>query len=251
MATALPRHRTGRSSRTLLPATSLVALFVALLTVCGIGTAHAASGYKYWNYFHIENGKYVFAQTGPADFTPKNGTVEAYRYGVSSTATGLHPRTGATTYSEKAICAGSKARTGHKRVGVLLDYGSAADAANGETPPKPRAACAVVPVNANGQQVLDAVARVRLEKSLTCGIDGYPVATCSVTVKNAPAGSKGQRVGFAMPAKASGAGTSPRPAASGSRPTDGGVPWPLVGVAVGVVVVGGGALALSRRSRSA
>lgn len=229
------------------PLGTLSVLLLALLFVAGTArTADAADGYKYWNYFHVQNGKYVFAQTGPADFTPKNGAVEAYRYGLSSTADGITPRTAATTYTVADICAGTKAKTGQKLVGVLLDYGTAADAESGETPPKPRAACAAVPTAANGQQVLDAVADVRIEKQLTCGIDGYPVKSCSVTVKNPPAAATGQTVDFALPAAASDTKTtSGTPASSVNE--EGGVPWPLVGVVLAVVVLGGGAFALSRR----
>jgi hypothetical protein len=229
----------------------LVVLLLAALSVVGTaGTASAADGYKYWNYFHVEGGKYVFAQTGPADFTPKDGTVEAYRYGLSSTAEGLTPRTEATSYTVDDICKGTKAQAGQKLVGVLLDFGTAEDAEAGQTPPEPRAACAAVPTGANGQQVLDAVADVRVENQLTCGIDGYPVKGCSVTVKNppTPAGTE-QTVDFSLPASATGTDdAATKPASDGD---DDGVPWPLVGVLAAVVVLGGGAFALSRRNKTA
>lgn len=240
MATALRR-----------PAGALTVLLLALLFVAGTArTADAADGYKYWNYFHVEGGKYVFAQTGAADYTPKDGAVEAYRYGLSSSADGIAPRTGATTYTVEDICKGTEAKQGQKLVGVLLDYGTAADAESGETPPKPRAACAAVPTNANGQQVLDAVADVRVENQLTCGIDGYPVKTCSVTVKNPPAAATEKTVDFALPASATDSKDAANtPAASDSD--EGGVPWPLVGVVAAVVLLGGGAFALSRRGSRA
>lgn len=226
---------------------ALLALLLSTLLVrAGAGAAHAADGYKYWNYFHVKAGRYVFAKTGPGDFVPANGSVEAYRYGLSSTAAGLAPRTAPTTYAVDDLCKGSSAEAGEKRVGVLIDYGTAADAAKGEKPPEPRAACAVVPTKANGQQVLDAVADIRLDKQLLCGIDGYPVKSCAVTVGNPPAKAKERPVDFALPA--------PNPA-SGSAPAaqqgDGGVSWPLVGALAAVVVIGGGAFALSRRNRTA
>jgi hypothetical protein len=219
----------------------LAGLLAPLVLLLGAGTADAADGYKYWNYFHVTGGKYVFAKTGPGGYTPKDGSVEAYRYGLSSTAKGILPRTAATTYTAADICTGTKAASGQKRVGVLIDYGTAADADQGTTVPKPRAACAVVPTNANGLQVLDKVAKVRVEKQLTCGIDGYPVRTCSVTVKNPPAATKEANVSFAMPARTS----QQKPAAASD--SGGGVSWPVVGVVAAVVVLGGGALLLSRR----
>jgi hypothetical protein len=228
----------------------LLTLLSALLVVGSTaGPAQAADGYKYWNYFHVENGKYVFAQTGPADYQPKNGAVEAYRYGVSSTADGVAPRTEATTYSVDDICKGVEAKEGQKLVGVLLDYGTAEDAGSGETPPEPRAACAAVPTKANGQQVLDAVADLRVEKQLTCGIDGYPVKGCSVTVKNPPAAAQNS-VDFTLPKSAteqSDAGSTQ----AAEQTDDSGFPWTLVVVVVVVLVLAGGGLAVARRGRNA
>jgi hypothetical protein len=234
MATALPRR---------ILALLAVAGFALFLVGTSAGTAHAADGFKYWNYFHVKAGKYSFATTGPSGFKPANDSVEAYRYGLSSTAAGLTPRAAATEYTIDDLCKGQSAKSGQKRVGVLIDYGTAADAANGETPPKPRGDCAVVPTNANGQQVLDKVADVRVEKQLVCGIDGYPVKGCSVTVKNPPPPAKTTNVAFTLP-KASDTGAS-------KTQDDGGVPWSLVGVVAAVVVIGGGALALTRRNRTA
>jgi hypothetical protein len=224
----------------------LLSMLSMLLLVAGTGAAQAADGYKYWNYLHVKAGRYVVATTGPSDHTPEDGSVEAYRYGLSSTAAGVAPRTAATTYSVDKICATSPTpKAGQKRVGVLIDYGTAAEAARGEAPAKPRAACAVVPAAATGQQVLDAVADIRLDKQLLCGIDGYPVKSCSVTVKNPRRKAKQQPVAFAMPAKPA---ADDAPAAAGS---DGGFSWPLAGVLGAVVLIGGGAVALSRRKQSA
>jgi hypothetical protein len=225
----------------------LLTLLSALLVVGGTaGPAQAADGYKYWNYFHVENGKYVFAKTGPADYKPADGAVEAYRYGLSSSAAGLPPRVPATKYTVDDICKNVDADAGQKRVGVLLDYGTPADAAAGDTPPKPRATCAVVPSAANGQQVLDAVTDLRVENQLVCGIDGYPVQGCSVTVKNPPPAATDKKVAFTLPPEAKSGNAKP----AATVQDEGGVPWTLVGVVAAVVVIGGGALALTRRNRA-
>jgi hypothetical protein len=221
----------------------LLTLLSALLVVGGTaGPAQAADGYKYWNYFHVENGKYVFAKTGPADYQPKDGAVEAYRYGLSSTADGIAPRTD--------ICKGVEAKEGQKLVGVLLDYGTAEDAGSGETPPEPRAACAAVPTKANGQQVLDAVADLRVQNQLTCGIDGYPVKGCSVTVKNPPAAAAPDSVDFTLPKSATGQSDAGSPQTA-EQTDDSGFPWTLVVVVVVVLVLAGAGLAVARRGRNA
>lgn len=243
MATQIVSRSTGILTSLL---TSTVAgLLLAVVGIVGTaGTAHAADGFKYWNYFHVQDGKYVFATTGPGDFTPKDGTVEAYRYGLSSTAEGLTPRTPATEYTVEDLCKGQEAGEGEKRVGVLIDYGTPADAEGGQTPDEPRGACAVVPEGANGQQVIDAVADVRIQDALLCGIDGYPAKGCSVTVKNPPAPAKEEAVSFTLPQDAQTRNAS-------STPDDDGSAWPLVGAGAAVVLIGGGALALNRRGKRA
>lgn len=226
------------SSRRLL-ATVGVLLLAALVVGTTSGPATASAGYRYWNYFHVKASSYVFAKTGPGDYTPKNNAIEAYRYGTSTTSKGLEPRADLTTYTIGKICGATKVPAGKKRVGFLIDYGTSADAASGEKPPKPRAACAVVPSNANGQQALAAVAQVRVEKFL-CGIDGYPVSTCSVTVKNPPATHQSD-VTFALPASA-----TKHPTGGSS---DSGNSTPLVaGIVVVLLLAGGGVLLARRRS---
>jgi len=237
----------------------LTALVASLLWATGAAAAQAATGYRYWNYFHVKAGGYAFATTGPAGYVPKDGSVEAYRYGLSAGPKGLAPRSAADRYSVTDLCAATNAGAGQKRVGVLLDYGTAADAPSGQTPPKPRGACAVVPADANGQQVLDEVSDLRLDKQLVCGIDGYPASGCSVTVKNAPKPAKEQQVSFTLPAKAESSttadgasgGNGSDTASSSQDQNDGGTSWTLVVVVAAVVVLAGAGLLLARRRRDA
>ena len=238
MASSASRTRGGLHHRLL--ATLLAAGLAALVVGLSAGTANAATGYRYWNYFHVQNGQYAFAKTGAGDYTPANGAVEAYRYGTSTTSKGLPPRADLSKYDFGAICAGAKAPSGQKRVGVIIDYGTKADAPSGQVPPAPRAACAVVPANANGQQVLDAVAQVR-QHPYTCGIDGYPATGCSVTVKNASE-SAGAAVPFTLP-KAAQPGTS----STGASSSGGLGPWPWVALAVICIALALGAYAMNRR----
>lgn len=233
---AVITHPTGRR----LLASLFAGLLAALMVGLGAGAANAATGYRYWNYFHVQNGQYTFAKTGAGDYTPKNGAVEAYRYGTSTTSKGIPPRADLSKYDFAAICKGTKAASGQKRVAVIIDYGTKADAPSGETPPAPRTACAAVPSNANGQQVLDAVAQVR-QHPYTCGIDGYPASGCSVTVKNATE-STGQPVSFALPKAASGS-SSAGSATGGS----GAGPWPWVALAVICLALAWGAYAMNKR----
>lgn len=221
-------------------------LLAALVVGATSGIAHAEDGYRYWNYFHEKSGSWEFSQKGAADVTPKDGDIEGYRFGTSTISEGLEPRVDLAEVNFAAVCAEEEADAGEKRVGVLLDYGTAADA-EGETPPEPRGACAVAKEDASGQQVLEAVADVRVEKSLTCAIDGYPVKGCGTPVADAEVAQNEQPVAFDLPSAAD----SEADAATDEDSAGGGLLWPLVGVALLVVVIGVAALVLGRRSRSA
>ncbi len=219
----------------------VLALLLSALVVGGTaGTAHAANGYRYWNYFHVKNGSFAFATTGPAGYVPKDGATEAYRYGTSTTDQGLTPRADLAKLGFTDVCADTEAQAGKKRVAVLIDYGTKADAAGAKVP-APRAACAVVPAKANGQQVLGAVAEVRSSKGMDCAVDGYPASGCGAPVKNATVPAHESTVDFALPTDA----------ASGTSSNGGGSTPLLVGGAVIVLLLVGGGVLLTRRQRTA
>ncbi|MGZ4494594.1 MAG: SCO2322 family protein [Nocardioides sp.] len=239
MATLPRSHSRTRRVRALLQV--LTALVAAVVLGGVVSPANAADGYRYWGYFHVQGQKFTFAQTGPAGFVPKDGTVEAYRFGTSTAKQGVQPRADLAKLDFATVCQDTKAATGKKRVAVLLDYGTAADA-GGAKVPAARAACASVPTKANGQQVLAAVAQVRTSKGLICALDGYPATGCGDPVKNASVPTSEPTVGFALPASAD---AKPATTDSGSNTAL------LVGGGVLVVLLAAGGFALSRRTRAA
>lgn len=230
----------------------LVSLLLAGFVVTGVApTAQAADGYRYWNYFHLQDGAWVFSKVGAGDYVPEDGAVEGYRYGTSTTADGIPPRTDLDEVNFTSICGATDADAGEKRVAVVIDYGSAADA-DGATPPTPRAACAVVDDKADAQQVLAAVADVRSDKGLTCALDGYPVKGCGEAVPDAQPATDEQAVAFDLPASGPSADPAASSDASDAAVQDDGnqLVWPLVAVAVVIGAVALVGLRLSRRNRS-
>lgn len=225
---------------------TVTTLLVALLAVTGTaGSAQAADGYQYWNYFHLQNGKWVFSQVGASGYKPKDGSVEGFRYGTATQSQGIQPRADLTKVNFTSICGGTKAPAGKKRVALVLDFG--VDLGAGK-PPAPRGECAVVANDASTQQALDKVAPLRLGSGMVCAIDGYPATGCGEPVKNAEVPAHEPTVAFILPsAKASGAG-----AATSQQTSQGGAttPW-VVGAGVLVVLIAGGALVLNRRSKTA
>lgn len=156
---------------------SLIALLAALLMLPGPSACAAPSASsRFWGYYQLTDGAWAFATTGADQQTPADGSVEGWRYAVGDLATPRLPRAVATF---EQACATTPATPDTKRVGVVIDYGRQADAPEGAgEPPAARVACAQVPTAATGAQVLAAVAEVRVEDNLVCGVDSFPATGC-------------------------------------------------------------------------
>lgn len=213
--------------RTTAPALAL-ALGVLLLALGGAGQAHAV-GYRYWSFWDLTGGTWTYATEGPSTARPSDGDVEGFRFAVSEdSGKAVRPR-GEREFG--AICSGTPARQGTKRVALVIDSGTAADAPSGERPPAPRTACARVAPDATTAEALAAVAKpLRYDtNALLCAISGYP------------------RTGCGDPVSASGPTASARPGSAGQ---DG--QGPSVGLWAGVAAVaalGGAAVWQARRRR--
>ena len=99
-------------------------------------------------------------------------------------------------------------------MGVVIDSGRPADAEGGATPPAPQAACAVVDTKASSAEVLATVGLVRVDKGLTCAVNGYPATGCGAEVKQVPAAAKAADTPVTIPAGATAAGRSASPDAA-------------------------------------
>jgi len=139
--------------------------------------------YRYWTYWVLENGQWSFSQVAPAGTLPDDGAVQGWRFAVTTIAgsSTSAPRTDPTLAFDRA-CAEISAPAGNKRVAIVIDSGEAGIAPNGETPPTPRVACAVVDDDATGAQAVSSVADLRVENGLVCAIDRYPARECAITI---------------------------------------------------------------------
>jgi hypothetical protein len=231
MATALLRRPVG----------VLLAMLLPLLVVGGTaGAAHAEDGYRYWNYFHATDGAWAFSDKGVGQYVPDDGALEGFRFGTSTASKGIEPRVDPATVTFDSICT-DPAPEGKKRVALVLDFGTEADA-DGAGIPKPEALCAVAAEDATTLQALDAATDVRAGEGMLCGIEGYPADGCGDPVKNASVPTDEQTVDIALPSDAE--AQSPQ---QSQQQDDNGTTWPLVGIVAAVVVIGGAALALNRR----
>jgi hypothetical protein len=237
-------HSRPTAARPLRPAAllTLVALVAALFTavIAPAGAAHAAA-YRYWGYYHLDSGKWVFAQTGPDKFTPQDGALEGWRFAVGDESSTRLPR---ATPTFEDVCGATPAVAGKKRVGLVLDYGRPADAETG-TPPAPTAKCSVVDTKATGAEVLAAVASVRSEGGLTCAIDSWPATGCGGEVKQVSAAAKAADTPVTIAAAKKADAPADAKASSGTSTST----LVLIGVIVLAALVVG-AVALRRRSRA-
>ncbi|WP_433167792.1 SCO2322 family protein [Kribbella sp. CA-247076] len=210
-------------------------------------TAHAEDGYRFWGYYQWSGGQWAFSQKGADAVVPADGSVEGWRYAVG----GAKPRVPRAAGDFEAVCGKTPAETGKKRVALVVDPGTPEDALSGETPGPATGTCVVTDVNATGAKILAAVAPVRIEKGLTCGIEGYPSKGCGDQVKNISVPATDAPVTLQVEAAV---GSTAAPAASESSSesdSDEGAPWAAIIAAVAAVaVLGTGGLVLSRRRAS-
>ncbi|MGW1977360.1 SCO2322 family protein [Streptomyces sp. NPDC001889] len=162
---------------------ALLLVLAAVLTLFGAGAGAAqAAGYRYWSYWQGDGGTWVYATEGPATARPADGSVSGFRFSVSeNSADAAQPR---REPGFAAICGGTDAEPGSKRVALVIDPGTAGDAPSGETPPPPRTACAKVPGAATTADALASVAKpLRYNgQALLCAISGYPGTGCGEQV---------------------------------------------------------------------
>lgn len=225
-----------------LPAGVVAALLVPLAAT----PAYGADGYRYWSYWERDGGRWTYAMEGPGTARPGDGDTIGFRYAVGedSGRGAVRPR---GTASFDTICGSTPGGSGGKRVAVVVDFGTAADAPDGRTPPASRTACARVGDGATAADALAAVAKpLRYDSAaLLCAISGYPRTGCAEVVE----GSGG---GDGSPGASSGAGDRADGDRARAGDGDGGDAGPsagLLGGAAAVVVLGAAALWQARRRR--
>lgn len=153
---------------------------MALAALAWAAPADAAT-YRYWSYWVGDSGAWSFSNVGPAFRIPADGAVEGWRFSEAGVS-GDTPPTFAPSFDE--VCGTTEAPADGKRVAVIVDPGSAADAPDGEQTPGAWALCVTADADATGYAVLRAAAGVRVDRGLICGINGYPGSECGAVVRD-------------------------------------------------------------------
>jgi hypothetical protein len=155
--------------------------------------AQAVTAYRYWAYYVGSGGQWHYSSRGPAFEHPSDGEVQGWRFATQSESGAATPR---VVPDFAALCGSTPPQAAHLRVGLVIDFGVAADAPPGDTPPSQIfSGCVSVPatkdgVPASGFDVLTAAVGtfgVRVGSGnvagLVCGIRGYPTTECADVVR--------------------------------------------------------------------
>lgn len=234
----------------------VVTTTAAILATVVVGAAPGAAAmvptaaYRYWTYWVAEPGEstWTFASAGPASLIPADGSVQGWRFAVT-TAAGTASSQPRTAPSFADICADTPATDGSKRVALVIDPGTGADAPPGQLPGDVQTSCVVADTDATGYQITRSVTTVRAEGSgLVCGVGGYPTGECAPVVDEPSASSPAPTTSAAATPDAIGAGSAmdAAPAAAPASEAGAGSPLPLLAVLVLAAAVGG-ALVWRRR----
>ncbi|MFI5554841.1 SCO2322 family protein [Streptomyces sp. NPDC051738] len=164
---------------------TLALLCAALVVLTGAAQAAQATGYRYWSFWDRDGDTWTYATQGPSTARPSDGDVQGFRFAVSEDSKDAALPRGAAVF--QVICARTPAQDGKKRVALVIDFGTKADAPSGETPPPRRTACARVAADATTAEALASVAKpLRYDtNALLCAISGYPESGCGEQVSGA------------------------------------------------------------------
>ncbi|MCZ3387457.1 MAG: hypothetical protein LH630_10960, partial [Actinomycetia bacterium] len=153
--------------------TAIFAVF-AVLGTWGAAPADATS-FRFWSYWLGSDDGWAFSSQG-ASRRPADGTVDGWRFAISEASSSTTTPRRSPSFAR--ICGSTDPVDGNKRVGVVIDFGTTADAPDGETPGALISRCVVAPEDANGYDVLAAVVALRSDGGLICGMNGYPATEC-------------------------------------------------------------------------
>ncbi|MFJ3660722.1 SCO2322 family protein [Streptomyces sp. NPDC090119] len=158
------------------------ALLIASLLVLAAAAEAQAAGYRYWSFWDRSGDRWTYATQGPAMQRPDDGSVQGFRFAVSADSSDANRPRGTADFG--SICAKTPAKAGTKRVALVLDFGTPADAPAGETPPAARTVCARVAPDASTADALAQAAKpLRYDtNALLCAIAGYPARGCGEQV---------------------------------------------------------------------
>ena len=162
---------------------AFLVIFVASQLMAAPMAGAAEKGYRYWGYFKAAPKATVWtsSMTGPTvDVT--DGSVEGWTFTFSSDSI-PDAKSPKIAPNFESLCAKTKPVAGKKRIGVVIDFGSAALRPKGDRLQPAIQKCIVTDQGSQGIDVLGAAVKIRAASSgFVCGINGYPAKECGVEI---------------------------------------------------------------------
>lgn len=154
-------------------------LIATLAGVAAMPGAHASTAYAYWSYWQADGVTWKYARVGPALAPALDGTVDGWRFTVSTEDRAQAPSLAPDFH---AVCGATTKVAGKARIALVIEYG--------KDGPAPRTACAVVDEGLSRMSALGSVAALRLHDGFICAIDEYPRTGCGeVATRSGSAGA--------------------------------------------------------------
>ncbi len=166
-----------------LAAIIIVAIVAVIAQSTSPTTVTATKGYRYWGYYQsaANTSTWVAAMTGPT-VDIADGSVEGWIFTFSNDDIPSTPPS--VTPDFNSICGDTPAKSGFKRIGLVIDFGVEEIAPVDEKPAKTLTRCVVTEEKSQGIDVLNETVDVRTADSgLLCGINSYPAKECGVEIE--------------------------------------------------------------------
>lgn len=161
----------------------IATIVAALASQAFISPANAESkGWRYWGYYQAaaKSTTWKAAMTGPT-VDIADGAVEGWIFTFSADDVPSTPPSVKPLFNQ--ICGSTKAQSGKKRIGVVIDFGGRTYAPKGEKVQRKIVRCVVTDMQSQGIDVLGQIVDVRQDDSgLICGFNGYPAKECGVEI---------------------------------------------------------------------
>lgn len=168
----------------------VIALATSFLTLTQMNPATASTkGWRYWGYYQASPATTTWkaAMTGPT-VDVADGSVEGWIFTFSSDDIPSTPPSVKPSFSQ--ICGKTKAQSGLKRVGLVVDFGLKSYAPKGEKVQKTIVRCVLTAKESQGIDILAQELKVRqADSGLICAFNGYPRKECGVEIPT-PMGMK-------------------------------------------------------------
>jgi hypothetical protein len=159
-----------------------IILMLAGLTMLIINPASGESSYRYWSYWLQMDGVWISASAGAAATPVVDGSVQGWRF-VATGAALDETAEPSINPSFAEICGNTQSSADVVRMGIVIDYGTAADAGMDITPPQVETHCVEISTTASSMQALVEVVDLREEAGFVCALNSYPEVGCGESVE--------------------------------------------------------------------